>query len=136
MLGSFFVEIEAEAEAVKRVTKSICPLNITLDRVILTSTGVIIGCWQVIHIPSIFIMFRDAHFLLFYILKSQVEFTSYHCKILVSPCRISKCQICSYEIGISCKSVNSDSKLWTCSCSSLGINDTSYHFSDINEHKT
>jgi hypothetical protein len=56
MLGSFFVEIEAEAEAVKRVTKSICPLNITLDRVILTSTGVIIGCWQVIHIPSQYLL--------------------------------------------------------------------------------
>ncbi|XP_078180383.1 uncharacterized protein LOC144574317 isoform X2 [Carex rostrata] len=41
-------EIEAEAEAVERVTKSICPLNITLDRVVLTSTGVLLGCWQVV----------------------------------------------------------------------------------------
>ncbi|KAJ4801172.1 transmembrane protein [Rhynchospora pubera] len=41
-------EIEAEAEAVKRVTQSICPLKIKLDRVVLTSTGVLLGCWQVV----------------------------------------------------------------------------------------
>ncbi|TKW08759.2 hypothetical protein SEVIR_6G044900v4 [Setaria viridis] len=40
-------EIEAEVEAVKKVTKTICPLKIVLDRVVLTSTGVLLGLWQV-----------------------------------------------------------------------------------------
>ncbi|PUZ50296.1 hypothetical protein GQ55_6G047700 [Panicum hallii var. hallii] len=40
-------EIEAEVEATKRVTKTICPLKIVLDRVVLTSTGVLLGLWQV-----------------------------------------------------------------------------------------
>lgn len=40
-------EIEAEASAVRAVSESICPLKITLDRVVLTSTGVLVGCWQV-----------------------------------------------------------------------------------------
>ncbi|XP_049393566.1 uncharacterized protein LOC125857947 [Solanum stenotomum] len=40
-------EIEAEANAVRAVSESICPLKITLDRVVLTSTGVLVGCWQV-----------------------------------------------------------------------------------------
>lgn len=66
VFNSFFFEIEAEAEAVKRVTKSICPLNITLDRVVLTSTGVILGCWQVILLLSEFIIFRDAQMLTFF----------------------------------------------------------------------
>lgn len=41
-------EIEAEAHAVEAVSKSICPMHIALDRVILTSTGVLLGCWQVV----------------------------------------------------------------------------------------
>ncbi|KAL3845968.1 hypothetical protein ACJIZ3_003371 [Penstemon smallii] len=41
-------EIEAEASAVKAITEAICPLHIVLDRVILTSTGVLLGCWQVV----------------------------------------------------------------------------------------
>ncbi|KAL8141931.1 hypothetical protein V2J09_014963 [Rumex salicifolius] len=41
-------EIEAEANAVKNVAKTVCPLNIVLDRVVLTSTGVLLGCWQVV----------------------------------------------------------------------------------------
>lgn len=41
-------EIEAEALAVKSVSKSICPMHIVLDRVVLTSTGVLLGCWQVV----------------------------------------------------------------------------------------
>ncbi|KAB5514067.1 hypothetical protein DKX38_027973 [Salix brachista] len=41
-------EIEAEANAVKAVADSLCPLKIVLDRVVLTSTGVLLGCWQVI----------------------------------------------------------------------------------------
>ncbi|KAI4343863.1 hypothetical protein L6164_011162 [Bauhinia variegata] len=40
-------EIEAEAAAVQAVVGTLCPLNIVLDRVILTSTGVLLGCWQV-----------------------------------------------------------------------------------------
>ncbi|XP_057791995.1 uncharacterized protein LOC131008904 [Salvia miltiorrhiza] len=42
------LQIEAEARAVKDVSKSICPMNIFLDRVVLTSTGVLLGCWQVV----------------------------------------------------------------------------------------
>uniref|UniRef100_A0A1D1Y7H9 Uncharacterized protein n=1 Tax=Anthurium amnicola TaxID=1678845 RepID=A0A1D1Y7H9_9ARAE len=41
-------EIEAEAKAVKAVANVLCPLKIVLDRVVLTSTGVLLGCWQVI----------------------------------------------------------------------------------------
>ncbi|KAL6281286.1 hypothetical protein ACE6H2_018167 [Prunus campanulata] len=41
-------EIEAEAAAVRAVTQELCPLKIVLDRVVLTSTGVLLGCWQVI----------------------------------------------------------------------------------------
>ncbi|XP_062195554.1 uncharacterized protein LOC133898815 [Phragmites australis] len=40
-------EIEAEVEAVKKVTETVCPLKIVLDRVVLTSTGVLLGLWQV-----------------------------------------------------------------------------------------
>ncbi|PKU60079.1 uncharacterized protein LOC110096268 [Dendrobium catenatum] len=45
-------EIEAEASAVKEVARSLCPLKIFLDRVVLTSTGVLLGCWQVISGPD------------------------------------------------------------------------------------
>jgi hypothetical protein len=41
------LETEAEVEAVKRVTETVCPLRIVLDRVVLTSTGVLLGLWQV-----------------------------------------------------------------------------------------
>ncbi|KAM6594053.1 hypothetical protein CsatA_001756 [Cannabis sativa] len=41
-------EIEAESTAVKDVAKTLCSLNIVLDRVVLTSTGVLLGCWQVV----------------------------------------------------------------------------------------
>ncbi|XP_077228471.1 uncharacterized protein LOC143861429 isoform X2 [Tasmannia lanceolata] len=41
-------EIEIEANAVKAVAEALCPLKIVLDRVVLTSTGVLLGCWQVI----------------------------------------------------------------------------------------
>uniref|UniRef100_A0A0E0LRR8 Uncharacterized protein n=1 Tax=Oryza punctata TaxID=4537 RepID=A0A0E0LRR8_ORYPU len=40
-------EIQAEVDAVKRVTEDVCPLRIVLDRVVLTSTGVLLGLWQV-----------------------------------------------------------------------------------------
>eukprot|EP00268_Persea_americana_P068087 TRINITY_DN9437_c0_g1_i3.p1 TRINITY_DN9437_c0_g1~~TRINITY_DN9437_c0_g1_i3.p1 ORF type:complete len:211 (+),score=37.47 TRINITY_DN9437_c0_g1_i3:206-838(+) len=41
-------EVEAEANAVKAVAETFCPLKIVLDRVVLTSTGVLLGCWQVL----------------------------------------------------------------------------------------
>ncbi|BFG32749.1 hypothetical protein CerSpe_190230 [Prunus speciosa] len=44
----FWGQIEAEAAAVRAVTQELCPLKIVLDRVVLTSTGVLLGCWQVI----------------------------------------------------------------------------------------
>ncbi|XP_009612853.1 uncharacterized protein [Nicotiana tomentosiformis] len=40
-------QIEAEGNAVRAVSDTICPLKISLDRVVLTSTGVLVGCWQV-----------------------------------------------------------------------------------------
>ncbi|PIA62637.1 hypothetical protein AQUCO_00200565v1 [Aquilegia coerulea] len=40
-------EVEVEANSVKAVAEVLCPLNIVLDRVVLTSTGVLLGCWQV-----------------------------------------------------------------------------------------
>ncbi|XP_020234580.1 uncharacterized protein LOC109814537 isoform X2 [Cajanus cajan] len=40
-------EIEAEASSVEAVAATLCPLKIVLDRVVLTSTGVLLGCWQV-----------------------------------------------------------------------------------------
>ncbi|XAR50066.1 hypothetical protein NMG60_11004292 [Bertholletia excelsa] len=41
-------EIEVEANAVKAVAEGVCPLKIVIDRVVLTSTGVLLGCWQVV----------------------------------------------------------------------------------------
>lgn len=43
-----FCQIEAEATAVGAVAEGLCPLKIVLDRVVLTSTGVLLGCWQVV----------------------------------------------------------------------------------------
>ncbi|XP_010416310.1 PREDICTED: uncharacterized protein LOC104702180 isoform X1 [Camelina sativa] len=40
-------EVEGEAAAVKAVANKLCPLEIILDRVLLTSTGVLLGCWKV-----------------------------------------------------------------------------------------
>ncbi|KAJ4824184.1 hypothetical protein Tsubulata_011920 [Turnera subulata] len=40
-------EIETEATSVRAVAEGLCPLKIVLDRVVLTSTGVLLGCWQV-----------------------------------------------------------------------------------------
>ncbi|KAJ9140446.1 hypothetical protein P3X46_031094 [Hevea brasiliensis] len=45
-------EIEVEATAVGAVVEGLCPLKIVLDRVVLTSTGVLLGCWQVISGPD------------------------------------------------------------------------------------
>lgn len=42
-----FCQIEAEVTAVRDVAQGLCPLKIVLDRVVLTSTGVLLGCWQV-----------------------------------------------------------------------------------------
>ncbi|CAL1368279.1 unnamed protein product [Linum trigynum] len=40
-------QIEAEAAAVRTAVETFCPFKIVLDRVVLTSTGVLLGCWQV-----------------------------------------------------------------------------------------
>ncbi|XP_023644182.1 uncharacterized protein LOC17896395 isoform X2 [Capsella rubella] len=40
-------EVDGEAAAVKAVANKLCPLEIILDRVLLTSTGVLLGCWKV-----------------------------------------------------------------------------------------
>ncbi|CAA7043265.1 unnamed protein product [Microthlaspi erraticum] len=40
-------EVEAEAAGVNAVANELCPLEIVLDRVLLTSTGVLLGCWKV-----------------------------------------------------------------------------------------
>ncbi|CAM6086439.1 unnamed protein product [Calypogeia fissa] len=42
-------EVQLESAAVSKVAKSSCPLEIILDRVVLTSTGVLLGCWQVLN---------------------------------------------------------------------------------------
>jgi len=41
-------EVEAEANAVNRVAEQSCQISIELERVVLTPTGVILGCWQVL----------------------------------------------------------------------------------------
>ncbi|GAB2289629.1 hypothetical protein Dimus_023937 [Dionaea muscipula] len=41
-------EVEAEAIAVKTAAATLCPMEVVLDRVVLTSTGVLLGCWQVV----------------------------------------------------------------------------------------
>mgnify|MGYP004724338321 CR=1 FL=1 len=47
----FDFQIEAEVNAIKAVAEGLCPLRISLDRVVLTSTGVLLGCWQVFFFP-------------------------------------------------------------------------------------
>jgi len=42
-------QVEAEASFVETVASKLCPLKIVLDRVVLTSTGVLLGCWQVFY---------------------------------------------------------------------------------------
>lgn len=42
-------EVDLEASAVEEVARTLCPLRIRLERVVLTSTGVLLGCWQVIN---------------------------------------------------------------------------------------
>lgn len=42
-----YFQIDAEAFSVQAAAGTFCPLNIVLDRVVLTSTGVLLGCWQV-----------------------------------------------------------------------------------------
>ncbi|KAG2445661.1 hypothetical protein HXX76_000270 [Chlamydomonas incerta] len=44
-------EVIAEEErAIKRVTGSTCPISAVLDRVVVTTTGVVVACWQVLPI--------------------------------------------------------------------------------------
>jgi len=42
-------EVDLEASAVEEVARTSCPLKIRLERVVLTSTGVLLGCWQFIN---------------------------------------------------------------------------------------
>ena len=40
-------QVDDEARAVHGVCKRLCPIHISLDRVIMTADGVLLGCWQV-----------------------------------------------------------------------------------------
>jgi hypothetical protein len=40
-------EVEVESEAIRGVASQTCPIAAVLDRVILTSSGVLVACWQV-----------------------------------------------------------------------------------------
>lgn len=40
-------QMEDEIKAVKGVSRRLCPPLVSLDRVLLTSTGVLLACWQV-----------------------------------------------------------------------------------------
>eukprot|EP00250_Pteridium_aquilinum_P016625 c23202_g2_i1 orf=83-997(+) len=42
-------EVNAEALAVENVARQCCELSIVLEQVVLTSTGVLLGCWQVLN---------------------------------------------------------------------------------------
>ncbi|MCO5559567.1 hypothetical protein L7F22_013168 [Adiantum nelumboides] len=42
-------EVDEEAHIVESVAQRLCELSIVLDRVVLTSTGVLLGCWQVLN---------------------------------------------------------------------------------------
>lgn len=42
-------EVNAEARVVETVAAQCCELSIVLERVVLTSTGVLLGCWQVLN---------------------------------------------------------------------------------------
>ncbi|RWW78757.1 hypothetical protein BHE74_00013007 [Ensete ventricosum] len=55
MWSLLFLEIEDEANTVRGIAEVLCPLKIVLDRVVLTSTGVLLGCWQV-HLILLFLM--------------------------------------------------------------------------------
>jgi hypothetical protein len=39
-------EIKEEHRAIRAVTTSTCPIIGVLDRVVVTSTGVVVACWQ------------------------------------------------------------------------------------------
>lgn len=43
------LEIDVEAREVEIVASQCCELSIVLERVVLTSTGVLLGCWQVLN---------------------------------------------------------------------------------------
>ncbi|MFS7973679.1 hypothetical protein Hanom_Chr09g00859481 [Helianthus anomalus] len=45
-------EEEVEVDAVNSVVNQLCPVTILLDRVVLTSTGVLLGCWQETNVDS------------------------------------------------------------------------------------
>jgi len=35
----------AEGSSMEAIVATLCPLKIVLDRIVLTSTGVLLGCW-------------------------------------------------------------------------------------------
>ncbi|KAI5070472.1 hypothetical protein GOP47_0014815 [Adiantum capillus-veneris] len=43
------LEVNEEARVVESVAQRCCKLSIVLERVVLTSTGVLLGCWQVLN---------------------------------------------------------------------------------------
>lgn len=73
------VQVEAEAVAVKRVAEQSCPLEIELERVVLTPTGVLLGCWQVLLLS----LSRPSPFICIYILVLK-NFTGISYRVLVA----------------------------------------------------
>lgn len=53
LMPHLIFQIEAEINAVKAVAEDLCPLKISLDKVVLTSTGVLLGCWQVLFLSTV-----------------------------------------------------------------------------------
>lgn len=51
--------MEIEANAVKQVAEKSCWIGIELERVVLTPTGVLLGCWQVC---ASFFSFSDSNY--------------------------------------------------------------------------
>ena len=41
-------EVEVEERAIKNVAATLCPVEAILERVVLTSSGVMVACWQAI----------------------------------------------------------------------------------------
>ena len=41
-------EVEAEAQAVAEVARLACPLRVVLERVVATSSGAVVACWQIV----------------------------------------------------------------------------------------
>jgi hypothetical protein len=46
-------EVALEVSAVREAVGRLCPLHVTLERVLINSAGVVLACWQLSHGPSI-----------------------------------------------------------------------------------